>query len=279
MTGAAAVTRVLCHQRAELGRAGAFRLGALAAQLALAIVASVSVFTDNHATLLVLAVIGTILLVAWLVLDRYHRRHRSAGDEARRIILISHGLGGKISGLDSLAEKFTAPIEDAQGRTIDEYFATCAEAGMQRLAEMTDESAFFTGDLQRRSGELMLVALGVCMILFVGVCLLAPQLMGHGTAIAFVRIVMALMVFFLSSDLLGAAFGHRDAGNEMRQIRLRIAAARARSYPPSEVLLIMTDYNATVEAAPMPIPGLYDRIKRRLNSDWAAYKALYGIGS
>lgn len=271
--------RILSHQLAELGQAGRLRRWVLLAQLALAFVASASVFTDHHPTLLTLAVVGTILILIWLSLDRRYRRHRAAGDEARRILLVLNGLEEEISGLDNLTEHFSAPIESEQDRSVQDYFATRAPAGMRRLAEMTDESAFFTGALQRKSGELMFTALLGAIVVLFSACLLAPPMFGASAAIAFVRIVMALMVFILSSDLLGTAFGHLEAGSEMQRIRLRITAARVRNFPTSETILIMTDYNAAVEGAPMPIPGIYSRMEGELNLKWANYKATHGIGN
>jgi hypothetical protein len=90
---------------------------------------------------------------------------------------------------------------------------------------------------------------------------------------------MAFAVFLLSSDVLGAAFTHLRAAGSMNAIRYRLSAARARKYPQGDVLQAMADYNAAVEGAPLPLPGVYRRRENDLNRAWADYKQLSGIGS
>lgn len=144
---------------------------------------------------------------------------------------------------------------------------------------MIDESAFFTGAIQRRSGELMLLLLFMALI-FVGALgfALAPQLDGS-VRLVIARVLLAFAVFLLSSDVLGAAFAHLRSAGSMDSIRYRLSAARGRHYPRGDVLQAMADYNAAVEGAPLPLPGVYRRGHAELNRVWSEYKKRSGIGS
>lgn len=279
MANPVAVDQLLTHQRAELGRAEWFRGWSLALQFLVALLAAASVFSDDGGHLLALAGVGVLVLAVWLVCDGYYRRHRSAGDQARRLLLVVHGFEEDVAELGVIQSGFTASVAKLSHMPIGDYFATVAAAGPGRAAEMIDESAFFTADIQRRSGELMLlvlfftlVAVGLAWFAF------APQLDGSVRVIT-ARVLLAFAVFLLSSDVLGAAFAHLRAAASMDAIRYRLSAARARRYLQGDVLQAMADYNAAVEGAPLPLPGVYRRRQHDLNRSWADYKQLTGIGS
>ena len=92
------------------------------------------------------------------------------------------------------------------------------------------------------------------------------------------RVIIAFLIFVMSSDVMGCALGHQSAGAEIGRIRLRLVAAKAAKYPSSDILLLLADYNAIVEAAPLPLPYLYDKLGDHLNARWAEYKVETGIG-
>lgn len=273
------VEGLLAHQRAELVRAEQLRVVSLLLQLSVALAAATSVFSSDGAHLLVLAGLGAVLLVLWLIADFYYRGHRAAGDQARRLLLLTSGLGLEVGELANLLTCFSAPVDRQSRTTIDDYFASRAPHGCRRLAEMLDESAFFTADLQRRSGEL--TALGTLLGgvgVFALFLLAAPGMNGSGR-VTVARVFLAFVVFFLSSDVLGAAFAHLRAGSAMENIRLRLSASRGRNYPEGDVLQAMADYNAAVEGAPLPLPSLYRRRLTLLDATWAEYKQATGVGS
>jgi len=273
------IDALLAHQRAELGRAEIFRVWGLTLQFVVALLAAASVFTDDGSHLLGFAGFGVLVISIWLVSDMYYRQHRSSGDQARRLLLIVYGFGEVVSDRDVIQTGFKASVADLSVASIQHYFATVAPAGASRVAEMIDESAFFTGAIQRRSGELMLLLLFMALII-VGALgfAFAPQLDGS-VRVVIARVLLAFAVFLLSSDVLGAAFAHLRSAGSMDSIRYRLSAARGRHYPRGDVLQAMADYNAAVEGAPLPLPGVYRRRQKELNRVWSEYKKRTGIGS
>lgn len=266
--------RFLKHQRAELARADVLRVLTLILQMAIAVIAAQSVFQNDANAQLTLAVEAGVLVVAWLILTRLVRRHRAAGDRARRIVLLTSGLGVCPADAGVLMESFSASTAKLPALSIDSYFDTRAGPGFRRLAEMLDESAFYTGYLQRRSGELMSFFLLATVFLAVGAWVTAAQEMNADTMVVTARVFLAFLVFLLSSDVLGAAIGHFEAARAMTEIRLRLNAAAARNHPQSDMTLIVTDYNSAVESAPMILPMLYKAEAAALSRQWKAYLAV-----
>lgn len=272
---AAANTDVfLKHQRAELAQADAFRIWTLLLQLIIAVVAALSVFTNDAGVQLTLALIAGLVVVGWLIAARLSRRHRSAGDRARRIVLLSSGLGDTPSDAGVLMETFSAKTDNLPSLSIGAYFDTRTAPGLRRLAEMIDESAFYTGHLQRRSGELMSLALFVLLMASAGLWIVAAQCMDVDAMVMTARVFLAFLVFLFSSDMLGGAIAHFETARAMTEVRLRLNAASGRGHPQADMTLILTDYNSAVESAPMILPKLYAAEEKRLNDQWAAYLAV-----
>jgi len=279
MTDMSEVNIILSHQRAELRCAEIFRAWGLILQFLVALLAAASVFTNDGGHLLSFAGLGVLVVCTWLVLDMYYRQHRSSGDQARRLLLIVYGFDEVVSERNVIQTGFKASVAGLGVQSIQDYFATIAPAGASRVAEMVDESAFFTGAIQRRSGELMLLLLFIALI-FIGalVFVFAPQVSGS-IRVVIARVFLAFAVFLLSSDVLGAAFAHLRSAGSMESIRYRLSAARGRHYPQGDVLQAMADYNAAVEGAPLPLPGVYQRRQDELNRVWSEYKKHTGIGT
>lgn len=251
----------------------------LVLQFAVALLAATSVFSNNGEHLLALAGIGVVVLAVWLVCDFYYRRHRASGDQARRLLLVIRGWDEDVAELSVIQAGFTAPVSQLAPMSVEDYFATTAPAGTIRVSEMVDESAFFTADLQRRSGESMLLVLFFGLVgVVVAWLAFAPQLDGNARVIT-ARVLLAFGVFLLSSDVLGAAFAHLRSAASMDAIRLRLSAARGRRHPLGDVLQAMADYNAAVEGTPLPLPGIYKRRRTELGRAWAEYKLAMGIGA
>lgn len=269
------VDRLLTRQRAELDAAQALRFRTLVVQLVLAGIAAASVFVVERLGLLFLALIGLGLTATWLWLAHRQRTHKGAGDQARRIALFQSGLGTSPSPahLREIFSGFTAPVADGTHIREADYFTSRAAHGPKRLAEMIEESAFWTRSLQSSSAKFLgwLILLG-----FAGgaaATIIAERVSAAGDGIAALRFGIALLIFLLSSDILGALLSHWAAANAINQILARITTAAALGYKDADILLIATDYNAAVEAAPSTLPFVYQLRQRELGKMWQSYLA------
>jgi hypothetical protein len=109
-------------------------------------------------------------------------------------------------------------------------------------------------------------------IVFLVIALVSIPTIERDTGMIVARVILALMVFVLSADLLGAWRLHRAAAEDMKQIRNRLMVADRAGYPMPDVLLAFVDYNAAVEGCPESVPFLYSWYQKELEQRWDDYQ-------
>src|SRR5258708_3421090 len=143
------------YMRAEFRKASQLRLWLFFVQLLAALPAAVSVWVPDHyrGVLYGLAILGAVLLLTWWILNNRYIRARSAAQAARRAALLLGGLNEPISPseVQSLRDRFTVTAEKAHECEQGDYYATALPHGPARLAEMLEESAFYSEQLHRLS--------------------------------------------------------------------------------------------------------------------------------
>jgi hypothetical protein len=264
------------YLRAEFAKSGRLRVWLFFIQLAVALPGAISVIVpdDHKVTLYILALVGIALLIAWWVLNDKYVRARSAAQGARRASVLIGGLGQglSVSEIQSLRNRFT--VTDGQARDCEQadYYATKLPPGPARLAEMLEESAAYTEELQRISAKAMLLVLGFFILVFIGLTLAVTPFVERDTFYIAMRVFLAMLVFAMSADVLGAYRLHRQAAEEVKDIRNRLMIADKAGYPLPDVLLTFTDYNTAVESAPESVPFAYALYREELNKRWATYQ-------
>lgn len=273
VSGALGNDRLLTHQRAELDRAQTFRNLALVAQFCVALVAAISVYSNDNGTLLSLALVGFISAGLWQVFERWQRTHRSAGDQARRVVLLASGLDARFSAEQRrrIFDGFAVSIEKKALSREETYFASRTPPGYRRLAELIEESAYWTRDIQGASAFALQILLFLVLVTGVSVLWFSLPALPVDTSLSLARVLVASLVFLASSDVIGAILSHREAARTIGYVLQRIETAAARSYPDADVLLLMSDYNAVVESAPLALPGLFSIRKGKLTRRWRSY--------
>lgn len=268
--------RLVGYLRAEFAKSGRLRIWLFFGQLAVALPGAISVIVpdDHKITLYVLAIVGVALLVTWWVLNDRYVRARSAAQGARRASVLLGGLGQalSLSETQSLRKRFTVKESEAEKAEKADYYATKLPPGAPRLAEMLEESALYTEELQRISAKVMLVVLGFFILVFVGLTLAVTPFVDRDSFYVAMRVFLAMLVFAMSADVLGAYRLHRQAAEEVNDIRNRLMVADGAGYPFQDVLLIFTDYNTAVESAPESAPFAYTLCADDLNRRWDTYQ-------
>ena len=218
------------YLRAEFKKASLLRVWLFFLQLAAALPAAIAVLVpDSFGNALYwLAGLGAALLIGWWFLNSRYTRIRNAAQSARRGALLLGGLHEALSPgeIDALRERFTVNAVEAAEEERADYYATTLPAGPARLGEMLEESAFYSEQLQRISSTVMLVVLALFAILFVIIMFGITPYVSHDTAQALMRVFLAMLVFGMSGDVFGAFRAHRDAANDIRDIRQRLKAFR-----------------------------------------------------
>jgi hypothetical protein len=138
---------------------------------------------------------------------------------------------------------------------------------------MLEESAVYTEELQRISARVMLGVLAFFVMVFLAITLAVTPFVERDTFYVAMRVFLAMLVFAMSADVLGAYRLHRQAAEEVKDIRNRLMIADRAGYPLPDVLLAFTDYNAAVENAPESVPFAYALCAEELNKRWRTYQA------
>lgn len=264
------------YLRAEFHKSGRIRVWLFFVQLLAALPAAVSVVIPDHEKMLLyaLATAGVLLLVGWWVLNGFYVSTRSAAQAARRGALLLGGLRQPLSAseVQNLRERFTVTSQCARDYEKADYYATKEPHGPARLAEMIEESALYSEYLQRKSAQVMGGILLLFAAVFLIIALVSVPTIERDTGMVIARVILALMVFVLSADVIGAWRLHSTAAGEIKQIRNRLMVADRARYPMPDVLLAFADYNSAVESCPESVPFVYDWYQKDLEQRWADYQ-------
>ncbi|WP_180279200.1 GrpB family protein [Janthinobacterium sp. BJB304] len=267
------VNQLLTHQRAELNSAEQLQVKMMLTQILISLIAAASVYSNDNKYLFAAAALGFILILLWTYYNQNQQIHRSAGDQARRAVLLISGLDKDPSIQQKLriSDGFSVSVSSDNFRREEDHFATRESPSYKRLAEMIEESSYWTRDLQRYSanvvGFIFLVLVGFVAIV-VGAAIVSMQ---SDNLISITRAILAIMVFLISSDSLVLFLGYKNSAATIDEIFKRVESVAARNYLESDTLLLMSDYNAAIEKAPSTLPGVYRLRKRRLNFRWRSY--------
>ncbi|MFS2156129.1 GrpB family protein [Pseudomonas sp. Pseusp122] len=278
--GEFSVDRLLSHQRAESNRAERLQILMIMAQLSIAVIAAFSVYSNDNKYLFVYAIAGFVLMLVWFYLSQWQLSHRSAGDQARRAVLLMSGLEMVPSAGQQLriSDGFKVDVPPKSHRREEDHFATRETPGDKRLAEMIEESSYWTRDLQRTSSKVMAALLFAFVATVLGVSGAAVASFESDNLISLSRVMIAIMVFVISSDALGLLLSYKNSASTIDEVFKRVEAVASRGYEKSDVLLLMSDYNAAIERAPATLPWVYRWSHTALNRRWQAYMEAKLVG-
>ena len=263
---------LLGYQFAEFDRAGLWRGLAMAGQFLIAVLSAISIFVADQTHVYYIAVFAFIVLIATIVFEFLYGKHRDAGESARRAVLIVDGKGGDLSENEKrkLNDQMHVSAAKAEAKKPgDDYYASNAAKGWRRVAEMIQQSAYFTYNLQRASGGAMFAILVLVLApILVGVFLALPTSEAEANMLG-ARLLLVLLIFLLSSGVVVSTLGHFRSASSVEKIEARAAAILAApDCSEADTLLLMADYNAVVQASPLIAPGIYSAMRNALNKKW-----------
>lgn len=275
------INKLLTHQSVEFDKADRYGRSMMWLQLSMAFTAAFSVYVDQGWVLLLIALMGFGSLAVWLVLSQSQQKHRAAGDQARRAVLFMSGLGKKpsLEEQQRILKKFTLSLSSVDLALEENRFASREFPGYQRLAEIIEESAFWTGDLHRSSAEFMGKVLWGALLCSFAVSIAAIVIAPQNSLIAFNRALIAVMLFFISSDMLGLYFSYRRSAASLDEIFHRVEISALRGYLDSDILLLASDYNAVIENSPSPLNFFLRPRVNKLSLRWEVYKGIKRAGA
>jgi hypothetical protein len=262
------------RQRAEFNRAAKLQRTALALQIAITAVASLAVLIDTPPFNYAFAITALVLAFMWAYVGWQYRSTRGQAERVRRVTLLMEGLGEPISQseLRDIWTGFTSSAAEGAALADSNYYDAHEGAGFSRLLEMLEETSFWSCHLMKASAHHMWVAFALSAIVSLTLFLISIVVIQGEQLQAGARLLCVFLTLGVSVEVIGAALAYQAASTELCRMAPRIDAIRANGFRQADVLMLLFDYNAAVEGAPMFLPGLYEREKTRLNALWQARK-------
>jgi hypothetical protein len=226
---------------------------------------------------LVAGMLVLVLLLCWMILFRKHLALRSVGERARRFHLMIDSMGLPLEASDK-AQLLSDADTDEEILSADiqkGYYGATGATGIPRLIESAWESAFFSESLHRKAGQLYRAAfLGVLAILTLGVIGIARLVLHSVSALdAVANIVLAGGLVAIICELSLRAARHDQAAKEIGPLQTKLGELYESRHPnAASVFLVIGNYNAAVECAPMIPSRIYISNRDKLNKQFAAVK-------
>lgn len=208
-----------------------------------------------------------LLTIAWQTAAFLGRRSHSIAERARRAVILEAGLGISLTGkaYSDLFAAFTAKQKQVERHGDQEFYASDQPKGPKRLAEILEESAFWSKHLFQATARAAWWRLGVAGVISVTCLALLPLLRETSVAVLWATAICVVLTWLVTGSMGSGAVAYALAAREVDDIEARLAAAPA---TPEGILPILGDYNAVVQAAPTIPSAVYKRMRPRLNQLW-----------
>ena len=250
----------------------------LALAIATLVLTVVSVWAHNPFLLGLTGIAAVILPIAIVWIRESASTFLIRGDKCRRLILYADGLGQEIAPSD-LAEVRAWSVGGKLGPApfSPPYFSSKLAPGVQRLADIVTESAFFSVHLARKLQVWLWISFGLLLTCAIFTLYLADLAAGQSSeGLNLVAKSIAVFIgFLISGDFAILAKKYGDLRSETRHIYQRCAQLREDTHPSPEVVrAVIEDYNIALVQCP-PIPSwLYARYRDQLNE---IYRDSHGV--
>jgi hypothetical protein len=259
-------------QRAEFSLAARIQDSVLVVQLCITILGIIVLFVTSAVGGYILGIAGAVLAGVWAWLVWKFERTRAQAERTRRATMLVSGLGLKLSvgEMLGLSAGFSVTSDAGKQKQDSLFYSSSKPLGAERLEEMLEETAFWSGNLMKFCASQMwsvfVVLLCVALLcLFLGMPLTSGDQLQQIT-----KIVFLTLIFSISGDVLGTARKFSSAASDLQMLLPRIEAAKAQGSKPDDLILLLLDYNSAVEGAPVIPDRVYRRHHDKLQALWSS---------
>jgi len=258
-------------QRAEFNRAEIMGSYSNLVQVAIVIISMITIFISVPPLCgYLISVTNLILAIVWIYLLDKSKSSHSVAERARRAIIFSKGLGIKLSSKSYTDLKMLFSVNENDGTKYEDpnYFTASASYGNKKLAEIIEESSFWSKHLYKMSAQrYWRYFVAILLISIIGLLLL-PILNIGSADILIAQVFSLILIWVITGNIFTTAMSFTSAASFVDNIETRLDSMAAHN-EFDDVLIIVSDYNALVGSTPIIPSNLYDRNKDRLNKLWA----------
>lgn len=228
---------------------------------------SIIAISTSHTWIVYLgSILNLFLVFVWQLLAYQGRKSHHIAERARRMVVLSEGLGIQISGkqYSDIRMQFTVSPSDGKKHENQNYYKANESPGNARLAEMLQESAFWSKHLlDRSSSRYWLLFVVTLLSAFVGLLLLysVPNLL-------IVQIFSVLLIWLITGGLFSDALKFTIAARAIDDVENRLDGYLSAQSLDKDLLVILGDYNAIVQEIPTIPSSIYYSLRDKLNKLW-----------
>lgn len=262
--------KLLGLQRAEFKRAEAMSARSNKAQVIIVIISITTIFINKPSYVYALTISNLIIASFWLWFSIQAKNSHSVAERARRAVVFSNGLGIKLSGKSYTDLKMLFNVNESEGEKYEDedYFKTQQKYGNKKLAEIVEESSFWSKHLFKMSARRYWFYFSATLTISILGLLLLPLLNIGSLDILISQVFCIILIWLITGNIFVAAMSFTNAANSIDDIEGRLDKMSSNKESDQDVLLVVSDYNALVESSPTIPSDLYEKNRDRLNDLW-----------
>jgi len=262
--------KLLGLQRAEFKRAEAMGARSNRAQFIIVIISIITVFINSPSYVYTLTIGNLIISLLWIWFSMQAKNSHSIAERARRAVVFSNGLGVRLSGKTYTDLQMLFNVHEREGAKYEDekYFKTEKEYGNKKLAEIVEESSFWSKHLFKMSAKRYWLYFAVTLTVSTLGLLLLPLLNVGSLDILISQVFCLILIWLITGNIFSSAMSFTNAANAADDIEGRLDKMASNMESDQDVLLIVSDYNALVESSPTIPSDLYEKNQERLNALW-----------
>jgi hypothetical protein len=198
--------------------------------------------------------------------------HYALGESVRRPAMLQNGLGTGPSPVQfaRIIAKYGISFS-GEPITSEKYYESKTGVGARRLLEITQESAFWTGELAERMDVFLFRGLEVVVATLVIGTFIALKVglpTNRGDLVA--KVSMVTITLWCTGDVFVLWQRYKSLAVSIQRILTDCEALIAHPDVGIEAAVILGEYNCALAAAPVIPEFIYDLNRERLNVAWAS---------
>lgn len=263
---------LLGYQRAEHEVAERRQSAATKIEILILVVAVAALLAPNGQYALIAALVSLLLAVAWQILSWRSRRSHELAERARRAVVLDVGLDQPLVGkaYSDLHAAFTASAAVAKALEDDDYYSSTHAVGHERLADILEESAFWSKHLYKASAVRGWMSLGAFLAAAISCLVLLAMSPSPEMRVLGANSVCVILAWIVTCSELNDAIGYSMASSSVDDLEARLASTPAST---ENLLIELGDYNAVVQSSPTIPSAVYRRKQNELQSLWQRRKS------
>lgn len=269
--------RLLGLQRAEFDRAEQFESHAQKLQIGILLAAIFNLIVPTCTVFVyILAVINVLMYLLWFYCIEQSKESHSTAETARRATILKNALAIDLDtkSYSDLILQFKVKKDSAKKWEDENYFKTNSNYGYAKLAEMLQESSFWTKHLLQKFTKQIWFQFSFVLIVSLFALFMIPIINHNKTGQLVGNIICLILIWLITGNVFTKALKLTNSLQRIDNIQNSLDFIVRHNKASENVLLLFCNYNSIVESNPVIPSKIYLKNKDRLNSLWEERETL-----